>query len=519
MRTTGGPRPLGQGNAGRPGLPEHVWQTVNDQHRLARLHALETIGTESDADFNRIAQLAGNVMGTPVALVSLLEAKRQWFKARTGFERGETPIEQSFCAHAIAAGNDVMVVEDALHDPRFAENPLVTGEDHVRFYVGAPIVVGGATLGTLCVLDREPRPRPSPEVLAQLEALAALASSLFALKEGTRSGALARAALLREEARKSVALDAAGIASWVWDARSDLVECDPLMQVLLGMPQSTRLTARRIFSAIDRRDVGQIERWFRTDLSEGDEFAGEYRIRHTDPVRWLAARGRVIERDPEGRPALIFGVNYDISEAKSGEIRQRILLRELNHRVKNTLATVQALASQTVRHARDPREFLEAFSSRLQALGLAHGLLSDHEWRGIRIGDLVRREVKPFDDPQRQRIAMSGADILLSPDQAVGLGLILHELASNAMKYGSLSVPDGTVELGWHVDGRDADRQISVDWKESGGPAVVPPERTGFGSILIRRSLAKVLSSQVEHVFAPEGVTARITMPLDQQQD
>ena len=157
--------------------------------------------------------------------------------------------------------------------------------------------------------------------------------------------------------------------------------------------------------------------------------------------------------------------------------------------------------------------------ARLQALGLAHGLLPDHEWRGIRIGDLVRREVKPFDDPQRQRIAMSGADILLSPDQAVGLGLILHELASNAMKYGSLAVPDGTVELGWHVDGRDADRQISVDWKESGGPAVVPPEGTGFGSILIRRSLAKVLSSQVEHVFAPEGVTARITMPLDQQQD
>ena len=409
---------MGQGNAGRPGLPEHVWQTVNDQHRLARLHALETIGTESDADFNRIAQLAGNVMGTPVALVSLLEAKRQWFKARTGFERGETPIEQSFCAHAIAAGNDVMVVEDALHDPRFAENPLVTGEDHVRFYVGAPIVVGGATLGTLCVLDREPRPRPSPEVLAQLEALAALASSLFALKEGTRSGALARAALLREEARKSVALDAAGIASWVWDARSDLVECDSLMQVLLGMPQSTRLTARRIFSAIDRRDVGQIERWFRTDLSEGDEFAGEYRIRHTDPVRWLAARGRVIERDSEGRPALIFGVNYDISEAKSGEIRQRILLRELNHRVKNTLATVQALASQTVRHARDPREFLEAFSSRLQALGLAHGLLvrsrvARHPHRRSRApgGQAFRRSAAAADRDQRGRhfaVARSG---------------------------------------------------------------------------------------------------------------
>ena len=498
-------------------MPEHVWQAVNDQYRMTRLRALETIDTASDGDFDRVAQLAGKIMGTPVALVSLVDSDRQWFKARSGFARDETPVEQSFCAHAIAAGSDVMIVEDAVADPRFADNPLVTGEDHVRFYAGAPIVVGGARLGTLCVLDRDPRPRPSPEMIEQLTSLAALAASLFSLKDSSRTGALARAALVREEARRSVAVQAAGIASWIWDARSDLVECDALMQELLDLPPSTRLTARRIFSAIDRRDVGQIERWFRTDLSEGDEFAGEYRIRHADPVRWVAARGRVIERDADGRPALIFGVNYDISEAKAGEIRQRVLLRELNHRVKNTLATVQALASQTVRHAREPGEFLEAFSSRLQALGLAHGLLSDHEWRGIRIGDLVRREVRPFDDPQQPRIAMSGENVLLSPDQALGLGLILHELASNAMKHGSLSVSGGTVELVWHVQGRGEERQIAIDWRESGGPAVAKPEKTGFGSILIRRSLAKVLSSEVEHVFAPDGVTARITMPLDEQ--
>ena len=500
-----------------PVLPEEIWRRLEDEQRRARLHALQTLDAPNDPDFDRLTGLASSLMGCPIALVTLLDARRQWFKSARGLTIDGTPVEQSFCAHAIARPDDVMVVEGASRDARFAGNPLVVGEPHVRFYAGAPIIVAGACLGTLCVLDRKPRPRPAPEVLGQLQELAALAASLFALKDGSRTGALARAALVREEARRSVALEAAGLASWVWDARSDTVECDALLPVLFNLQPTTRLTARRLFSAIDRRDVGQTERWFRNDLHDGDEFAGEYRIRHADPTRWLAARGRVIERDAEGRPALIFGVNYDISEAKAGEERQRVLLRELNHRVKNTLATVQSLASQTVRHARDPNEFLSAFSARLQALGLAHGLLSDHEWRGIRIADLVRREVKPFDDTEGGRILISGQNILLSPDQAVGLGLILHELASNAMKYGSLSVPAGSVRLDWRVDGPPGGRSIAIEWKEVGGPAVSPPDRIGFGSILIGRSLAKVLSSEVSHVFAPDGVIASIAMPLDEQ--
>ncbi len=497
-------------------LPEDVWLAVNDEYRRAKLRALGTIDTEADPDFDRLTRLASHVMETPIALVTLVDIDRQLFKSAIGVAEHETPIEQSFCAHAITAGSGPFVVEDATADDRFAGNPLVTGGHHFRFYAGVPIMVAGARLGSLCVLDTKPRQRPSGELLAQLENLAALAGSLFELKDGSRSGDLARAALVREEARRSVALEAAGLASWVWDANSDIVECDDLLPILLNLPSSSRITARRIFSVIDRRDVGQAERWFRSDLKEGDEFAGEYRVKGADPTRWLASRGRVIERDGEGRPSLIFGVNYDISEAKAGHERQRLLLRELNHRVKNTLATVQALASQTVRHARDPNEFLEAFSSRLHALGLAHGLLSDHEWRGIRIGELVRREVKPFDDIDSPRIQITGEDVLLSPDQALGLGLILHELASNAMKYGSLSVSEGIVRLGWQVDGRPGKRFLTIDWVESGGPAVNTPNRTGFGTILIRRSLSKVLSSEVTHDFARSGVTARIAFPLDE---
>ncbi len=481
------------------------------------LDSLETLDSDPDIDFNRITGLAAALLDAPVALITLIDLERQWFKSCFGVEERETPVSISFCAHAIAAGDEIMVVENALLDPLFSANPLVTGDHHLRFYVGAPLVVDGARLGTLCVLDRRPRPRPSPEILDQLKALAGIASSLFALKDGARTGALARAALAREEGRRAIAVEAAGLASWVWDVRTDRVECDVVLPVLFNLAPASHIDVSKLFAAIDRRDVTDGEQRFRRSLVESDDYFVEYRVKTIEPPRWLASRGRVIERDADGNPTLVFGVSYDVSERKSAEERQRLLLRELNHRVKNTLATVQALATQTVRHARQPQQFLEAFSGRLQALGAAHSLLSDHEWRGIGMAELVRREITPFEEPPGSRIAISGPDLLLTPDQALGLGLILHELASNALQYGSLSAPGGCVSLIWQTAGLRDERRLVVNWSERGGPAVTTPQHYGFGSILIRRSLAKIISSEVKHEFAPEGVTAEISMLLEER--
>lgn len=501
--------------AKQAGLPVEVRRAVAAPERLAVLHGLEAIDTAADPDFDRITVLAAAVMQAPIALVTLLDTERQWFKSCVGLDETETATDISFCAHAIAAGDEPMVVTDASIDPRFAANPLVTGEHHLRFYVGAPMVVAGARIGTVCVLDRKPHDFPSAAALAQLKALAGLAASLFTLKDATRSGAIAAAALAQEEKRRAIALDAASLASWAWDIRTDMIECDVRLSELFNLPRSNRLRARDILGAIDPRDVYQTETRFRDALTGSDDYFGEYRVKGFDPPRWIATRGRVIERDGEGKPTLIFGVNYDISERKLGEERQRLLLRELNHRVKNTLATVQALATQTVRHARRPSEFLEAFGARLQALGAAHNLLSDREWRGIGIRELMQIEVKPFDSAEQPRIAISGPDLLLSPDQAVGLGLIMHELASNALQYGSLSVGSGKVDVDWKALGKKGARRLVLTWRESGGPKVDQPERQGFGSILIRRSLAKVLSSEVVHEFRREGVFAEISMPLE----
>ncbi len=495
-----------------PTLPEDVLNVVLRPQRLSVVREIGQVGFSNDVDFDRLTTLAATLFAAPVALVTVIDVERQWFCSCYGTQESETPVSISFCAHAIASGDDVMIVPDATLDPRFAANPLVTGELNVRFYIGAPIVVAGERLGTLCILDYVSRPPPEKGLIDQLLILASLAASLFVLKDDRRTGAVAREALAREEKRRAVALESASLSSWIWNVPAGRVECDESLPELFALPPTSQVSARKLFLAIDRRDVRQTDNWFRESLFDSDEYSGEYRVEGFDPPRWLASRGRVVERTADGRPSLVFGVNYDVSERKLGEERQHLLLRELNHRVKNTLATVQALASQTVRYAREPREFLNAFSSRLQALGLAHGLLSDREWRGIALNELVQIEVQPFDDKTNPRIRLSGGHVFLSPDQALGLGIILHELASNALRYGALAVAGGSVSVDWTVSGASHARRILVTWIERDGPPVQHPDREGFGMILIRRSLAKVISSEVRHEFFPDGVRAEISM-------
>lgn len=440
-----------------------------------------------DPDLDRLTGLAAAVTDTPAALLLLADDRGGWTAA------------SSFDLTSVEAAT--LAAEGASALPAL-----------FPFRIETP--VPGHPAGSLLVLDRIAGPEPKAATRDQLEAIAALVSSLLALRDRSLAGARAEAALMHAETRRALALEAAQLASWVWDPQTGIVECDMLLPRLFNRPPATRMRARDILVAIDRRDVERTRRTFRDALAGNDDYSGEYRVRGIDPPRWLAARGRVVERDAAGRPTLVFGVNYDITERHTAEERQRLLLRELNHRVKNTLATVQALATQTVRHAREPRQFLDAFSERLRALGLAHGLLSDHEWRGIGIRELARLELSPFDEADAPRISIAGQDVLLDPDQTLGLALVLHELASNALKYGALSVPAGRVAVSWVIQGGKGERRLALDWTESGGPEVSPPTHHGFGSILIRRGLAKVISSEVRHEYLPEGVRAQVSMPL-----
>jgi two-component sensor histidine kinase len=192
------------------------------------------------------------------------------------------------------------------------------------------------------------------------------------------------------------------------------------------------------------------------------------------------------------------------------ERQQKLLLDELNHRVKNTLATVQSIAAQTLRTNPEPRAFREAFEARLVALAGTHDLLTAGAWRGAALRDVAQLEFRPY-GPERYRL--DGPEVSLSPAEALSLGLLFHELATNAAKYGALSTGQGRVDVAWSVR-EDGGRRLALTWTETGGPPVVAPTRRGFGSRLIERSLSGELGGEAVLEFAPDGLRCHVVLPL-----
>jgi PAS domain S-box-containing protein len=213
--------------------------------------------------------------------------------------------------------------------------------------------------------------------------------------------------------------------------------------------------------------------------------------------------------DSGGRPLGLHAIARDVTERRRTEARLRLLVNELNHRVKNTLALVQGLALQSFKDGRDPVEARSAFQERLSALASAHDLLTRESWEGATLAQLVEEAVGHHNSPE-PRIAAGGPHVTLGPKAAVSLVIALHELATNAAKYGALSVPGGKVSLVWEV----AEGRLRLEWREGGGPAVLPPDQRGFGSRMIERALAADLGGGVKIDFAPEGVVCRIEASL-----
>ena len=217
-------------------------------------------------------------------------------------------------------------------------------------------------------------------------------------------------------------------------------------------------------------------------------------------------------RDGVGQIVGVFVQGHDVTETVVAAERQKLMIDELNHRVKNTLATVQSIAMQTARHHPDPRGFAEAFQSRLMSLSHTHDLLTRSHWEGADLRAVLQHETDAHGGPTR--IVPNGPPVALDPAQALSIGMIFHELATNAGKYGALSTPDGRVFVDWSVADQRAPHLL-LNWRETGGPAVTPPERRGFGSRLIERNVQHDLAGQVELNYAAQGFTAEISIPLD----
>ncbi len=220
-----------------------------------------------------------------------------------------------------------------------------------------------------------------------------------------------------------------------------------------------------------------------------------------------------------GGEKLFTAILRDITERKQAEDTQRLLLAELDHRVKNTLANVQAIAMQTLSATADPASFVESFSGRIQALGRAHTLLTRSGWQGADLATLIKDQLTFDATDAHNRVSCIGPLVQLEPQTALHLGLVLHELGTNARKYGSLSQRAGNLVAAWSVNGDGGLPELWLRWVESDGPPVVAPAKRGFGSILIERSLRHALGGDARLDFAPSGVICEIRLPLAQREE
>ena len=215
-------------------------------------------------------------------------------------------------------------------------------------------------------------------------------------------------------------------------------------------------------------------------------------------------------RDADGQVAGIFVQGNDVTDSVLAAQRQKLMIDELNHRVKNTLATVQSIAMQTARSHSDPASFAETFQARLMSLSHTHDLLTRSHWEGADLGDVLKHETEAHGC---HRVLANGPHLALPPAAALSLGMIFHELATNAAKYGALVTTEGRVMVDWSVS-EVPERRLNLVWREIGGPAVTQPERRGFGSRLIERNVRHDLAGEVKLSYAIQGFKAEISVPL-----
>jgi PAS domain S-box-containing protein len=325
-----------------------------------------------------------------------------------------------------------------------------------------------------------------------------------------------------------LAHQAARAATWEWRMGRDLRWLDPaaaraLVGLSVGVGDDEAIADWRSFVFDDDKPaVGAAL----ARLRDADEAVFEYRVSAADGgYRWLRSSAAVIERRPDGSPARVTGVTLDVtahklyevrlerevSERARAERRQQLLIHELNHRVKNMLATVQSVARQSLGRAKGGGPLAD-FEDRLMALAWTHDTLTRERWAGASLRTVLSRTMAPH--AGEGRVQLSGPDLRISPKMALALAMGGHELATNAVKYGALSNDKGRVTVTWRLDPETEPPRLILEWQETGGPEVETPKARGFGSRLLERGLAHELGGEVRIAFEPAGVRCRISAPF-----
>ncbi len=483
---------------------------ARDRKRLDALAEYEVMDTEAEEAFDEIVFIAKTVCQTPIALISLVERDRQWFKARIGLDACQTPIEQSVCSHGMHS-DELLVIPDLTADPRTRGNQLVEAEDGIRFYAGAPLITpGGVVIGMICVLDTSVRPGGLDPVQRRiLKALAGQVVSQLELRKSLRSAEREMEqhksqteVLKRASERLQLAEEAGNVGAFELNIDTRMVKVSPEFCRIYGFDNVETLRGGAI--GAQRRVKTDIPIETSSKAAPDRQVIEEYEIvRASDgAVRWLEMRARYVEGE-DGTAPMLVGIVTDVTE-------QHMVNEEIAHRLKNTLALVQAVAGHTLRDISD-RGPVHEFNRRIAALATAHDLLLSRTRAAGCLQELARGVFSKLGI--EKRVALNGQDRELSSRPLLTLSMILHELATNAMKYGALSEPDGRVEM--HIachPGEDGEEWLTLRWTERDGPPASKPSRKGLGTRLIERGLDP--EGDVEMVFGEGGFALTLAAPM-----
>jgi two-component sensor histidine kinase/PAS domain-containing protein len=382
---------------------------------------------------------------------------------------------------------------------------------NARAALVVPLVRNGRTVAIVYAHAAKPRRWTDEDIIILSSAL----EQTWQVLKTTR----AEAALRESEQRLREAQAIGAVGSFDWDMASNIVHRSPEYLAIQGLPEDFPQQGpynddwlARVHPD-DRARVSQIRDH---NVAHPGPFEMEFRLVRPDngEMRWIFTRGRV-EAGADGRPIRLVATQSDITARKQEEIRRQLLLNELNHRVKNTLATVQSIAAQTLKAAATPEEAGPVLESRLMALSRAHNILTRETWEGADLSEIVAGAAGPY--CVADRCEYHGAEVRLSPAMALALAMALHELAVNAAKYGALKGENGKVDIRWHVEGAPPHRRLFLRWQELGGPPVKPPDRRGFGTRLLEHGLGRELGGAVRIEFLPRGLVCSIEAQLDRE--
>ncbi len=397
-----------------------------------------------------------------------------------------TPAEHTMMEEVLAGGEAVRDVERIVEREDGSRVTLSINIDPLRD-------AGGAVVGAVnCFIDITERKRVD----------AALENS--------------RQIALEQEQRLAATYEHAAIGIVELASDGSFLRVNEAICGITGYSRDELLSAGRLFRSTHPEDIEPDNQAFHKQLAGELEFYSVEKrfVRMDGRVIWLSVSSSPV-RDADGNLLYLVRVVQDITQRKAAEQRNRLLIDELNHRVKNTLATVQSLASQTARGVPSPEEFRDRFEGRLIALSKAHNQLTMHHWESADLRKLLSGSLAPY--ACAGRAVLRGEDVLLRPRAVLTLAMAFHELATNATKYGALSVPGGRIEIRWRPERLDDDTRdwLHIDWTEQGGPPVAEPQQRGFGTKLIEGGVKAELGGSASLQFAGEGLRCEFLIPLE----